>query len=102
MVVVDRFLKMVHYIALKETATAKDAANAFLNEVWKLHGLPKSIISDRDTKWTSEFWDGLCSLLGINKRMSTSFHPETDGQMERVNLTLETYLRTFINYDQDD
>jgi hypothetical protein len=102
MVVVDRFSKMAHFIALVETATAKDAAQAFLKEVWKLHGLPESIISDRDTKWTSEFWDGLCGLLGIKKRMSTSFHPQTDGQTERVNQTLETYLRTFINYDQDD
>jgi hypothetical protein len=55
MVVVDRFSKMAHFIALKETAIAKDVANAFLKEVWKLHGLPESIISDRDTKWMSEF-----------------------------------------------
>jgi hypothetical protein len=102
MVVVDRFSKMAHFIALVETATAKDAAQAFLKEVWKLHGLPESIISDRNAKWTSEFWEGLCGLLGIKKRMSTSFHPQTDGQTERVNQTLETYLRTFINYDQDD
>jgi hypothetical protein len=102
MVVVDRFSKMAHFIALHETATAKDAAQAFLKEVWKLHELPESIVSDRDTKWTSEFWDGLCGLLGIKKRMSTSFHPQMDGQTERVNQTLETYLRTFINYDQDD
>jgi transposase InsO family protein len=53
-------------------------------------------------KWTGEFWDGLYSLLGIKKRMSTSFHPQTDGQMERVNQTLETYLRTFINYHEYD
>jgi transposase InsO family protein len=99
---VDRFSKMAHFIALKETATAKDVANAFLKEDWKLHRLPKSIISDHDTKWTSEFSDGLCGLLGIIKRMSTSFHPQTDGQTERVNQTLETYLRTFINYDQDN
>jgi transposase InsO family protein len=102
MVVVDHFSKMAYLIGLKETATTKDAANAFLKEVWKLYRLPESIISDRDTKWTSEFWDGLCGLLGIKKRMSTSFHPQTDRQMERVNQTLETYLRTFINYDQDD
>jgi hypothetical protein len=102
MVVVDRFSKMAHFIALTEKATAKDAAQAFLKEVWKLHGLPESIVTDRDTKWTSEFWDGLCSLLGIKKRMWTSFHPQMDGQMERVNQTLKTYLRTFINHDQDD
>jgi transposase InsO family protein len=102
MVVMDRVSKMAHFIGLKETATAKDAANAFLKEVWKLYGLLESIISDRDMKWISEFWDGLCGLFGIKKRMTTSFHPETDGQTERVNQTLKTYLRTFINYDQDD
>jgi hypothetical protein len=102
MVVVDRFSKMAHFIALTETATTKNAANAFLKEVWKLHGLPESIISDQDTKWTSEFGDGLCGLLRIKKRMLTSFYPQMDGQTERVNQTLETYLRTFINYDQDD
>jgi hypothetical protein len=67
MVVVDHFLKMGHYIALTETATTKDAVQAFLKEVWKLHGLPELIIFDQDTKWTSEFWDGLCSHLGIKK-----------------------------------
>jgi hypothetical protein len=56
---------MAYFIALTKTATAKDAATAFLKEVWKLHGLPESIISDQDTKWTSEFWDGLCNLLEI-------------------------------------
>jgi transposase InsO family protein len=93
---------MSHFIALAEIATVRDAAQALLKELWKLHGLPESIISNRDMKWTSEFWDGLCSFLGIKKRMSTSFHLQMDGQMERVNQTLETYLRTFINYDQDD
>jgi transposase InsO family protein len=93
---------MTHFIALTKTATAKDAAQAFLKEVWRLHRLPKSIISDWDTKWTSKFWDSLCGLLGIKKRMSRLFHPQTDRQIERVNQTLETYLHTFINYDQDD
>jgi hypothetical protein len=101
-VVVDRFSKMAHFIALAESATTKDAAQAFLKEVWKLYRLPELIISDRDTKWTSEFWDRLCHLLGIKKRMSMSFHPQTDGQTERVNQTFETYLRTFSNYNQDD
>jgi transposase InsO family protein len=85
MVVVDCFSKMAYFIALTETATTRDLAKVFLKEVWKLHGLPESIISDRDTKWNSEFWEGLCSLLGIKKRMSKLFYPQTDGQMEIVN-----------------
>jgi hypothetical protein len=59
MVVVDHFSKMAHFIALHDTASAKNIAQAFLKEVWKLHGLPKSIMSNRDTQWASEFWDGL-------------------------------------------
>jgi hypothetical protein len=102
MMVVDRFSKMAHVIALIETATAQDAAKAFMREVCKLRGLPKSIISDRNMKSMSKFWDRLWGLLGIKKRMSMSLHPQTDRQMERVNQILETYLHTFINYDQDD
>jgi transposase InsO family protein len=90
---------MAHFIGLNETATAKDIVQALQKEVWKIQGLPKWIISDWNTKWTSELWDKLCRLLGIKKRMSTSFHPQTDGQMERVNQTPKTYLHTFINYD---
>ena len=60
MVVVDRFTKMGHFISLIEESSAKDCADAFLKNVWKLHGLPDEIISDRDTKWTSEFWKNLC------------------------------------------
>jgi hypothetical protein len=73
-----------------------------LREVWKHHRFPESIISDRDTKWTTEFWDRLGTLLGTKKMMSTYFHSQTDGQMEGVNQTLETCFCTFINYDQDD
>jgi hypothetical protein len=60
------------------------------------------MVLDRDAKWTGEFWDGLCQQLGIKKKLSTAFHPQIDGQIERVNQTLETYLRTFVNYDQND
>jgi hypothetical protein len=102
MVVVDRFSKMVHLIAFAKTVTTRDAAKAFLKEVWKLHGLLESIMSNQDTKWTSEFWDGLCNQLQIKKRRSTSFHPQTDVQTERVNQTLETFLRSFLNYGQDN
>ena len=102
MVVVDRFTKMAHFVGLKENATAKDVANAFLREVWKLHGLPTEIISDMDAKFQGEFWESLCKMLGIKRRMSTAYHPQTDGQTERTNQVLEGYLRSFVNYDQDD
>ena len=93
---------MAHFVGLSTEATATDVAKKFVSEIWKTHGLPEEIVSDRDTKWTGEFWQGICKLLNIKRKLSTAFHPQTDGQTERVNQTLETYLRTFINYDQDD
>ena len=83
MVVVDRFTKMAHFIGLEPNATAKDVANVFLREVWKLHGLPTEIISDMDAKFSGEFWESLCKSLNIKRRMSTAYHPQTDGQTER-------------------
>jgi len=102
MVVVDRFTKMAHFIGLHENATAKDVADTFLREVWKLPGLPSEIISDMDAKFSGEFWESLCKMLGVKRRMSTAYHPQTDGQTERTNQVLEGYLRTFVNYDQND
>ena len=102
MVVVDRFTKMAHIIGLQESPTAKEVAEAFLKEVWKLHGLPSDIISDMDAKFAGEFWESLGKRLGIKRKMLTAYHPQTDRQTERVNQVLGGYLRRFVNYDQDD
>jgi len=102
MVVVDRFTKMAHFIGLHENATAKDVADTLLREVCKLHGLPTEIISDMDAKFSSQFWESLCKMLGVKRRMSTAYHPQTDGQTERTKEGLEGYLRTFVHYDQND
>jgi len=101
-VVVDRFTKMAHFIGLHENATAKDVADTFLREVWKLHGLPTEIIADMHAKFSGEFWESLCKMLRVKRRMSTAYHHQTDGQTERTNQVLEGYLRTFVNYDQND
>ena len=103
-VIVDLLTKMAHFIPLKsgEVSPGPILAQAFAKEIWRLHGLPSSIISDRDTQFTSKFWGSLTELLGIRLRMSTAFHPQTDGQTERVNQTLEEYLRHYTNYQQDD
>jgi len=102
MVVVDRFRKMAHFTGLHGNATAKGVADTFLPEVWKLHRLPTEIISDMDAKFSGEFWESLYKMLGVKRRMSTAYHPHTDGQTERTNQVLEGYLRTFVNYDHND
>ena len=81
-VFVDTFSKMVHLVPTKTTATAPDTAKIFFDHVFKLHGLPKSIVSDRDAKFTSRFWQSLFKTMGTRLAMSTAFHPQTDGQTE--------------------
>src|SRR5947208_9552012 len=99
---VDIFSKMVHFAPTKTTATAPDTAQLFFNHVIRLHSLPKSIVSDRDAKFTSCFWQSLFQTMGTKLAMSTAFHPQTDGQTKRANRTLEDMLRAFVNYRQDN
>ena len=102
-VVIDLFTKMCHFIPLKTNAKkSSNLARIFLREIWKLHGLPREIVSDRDTRFTAKFWQTLTDLLKINRSMSTAFRPQTDGQTERVNQSIEHYLRSFCNYEQDN
>ena len=81
-VFVDTFSKMVHLAPTKTTASAPDTARIFFDQVIKLHGLPKSIVSDRDAKFTSKFWKMLFHTMGTKLAMSTAFHPQTNGQTE--------------------
>jgi hypothetical protein len=102
-VVIDRFTKMAHFIPLpKDGKKATDLAITFAREVWKHHGLPSDIVSDRDSRFTSEVWKEFLRLSGIRPRMSTAFHPQTDGQTERLNQTIEAYLRSFVGHEQND
>ena len=102
LVVVDRLTKMAHFIPTTTNADAPSTANLFFNHVFRIHGLPKKIISDRDPKFTSHFWKKISSLLDLKLGISTAFHPQTDGQTERTNRTLEQMLRMSINYKQDN
>jgi hypothetical protein len=102
-VIIDRFTKMAHFLPLpKEGKTANDLARIFAREIWRHHGLPSDIISDRDSRFTSQVWKEFLQLSDIRPRMSTAFHPQTDGQTERLNQTIEAYLRSFVNHEQDD
>ena len=96
-VFVDKLTKMVHFVACQEALSAKDFAELYVDHVFRLHGLSREFITDRDVRFTSAFWQEVTTQLGTRAVMSSSFHPETDGQTERVNQTLETYLRHFVS-----
>ena len=98
----DRMSKMVHMARCRSTVTAEQAATLFFDDVWKLHGLPEKLISDRGPQFTSASWRELILKLGTNLGMSTAYHPQTDGQSERTNRTLEQYLRNYTSVNQSD
>ena len=93
---------MVHYKPVKITIDAPGLAEVIIDVVVRHHGLLDSIITDRGSLFTSKFWSSLCYFLGIKRRLSTAFHPQTDGQTERQNSTMEAYLRAFVNWEQND
>jgi len=101
LVVVDRLTKMVHFISTTEKTSAEGLARLFRDNVWKLHGLPESIISDRGLQFAAGLMKELNRMLGIKSKLSTAFHPQTDRQTERVNQELEQYLRMFIDHRQE-
>ena len=98
-VIVDRFTKIAHFIPLKNRQ-AHTLAIAFIREIWRLHGLPIGVVSDRDTVFISKLWSEVMRLLDVSQDMSTAYHPQTDGQTERVNQVLEQYLRMYCSWDQ--
>jgi transposase InsO family protein len=102
LVVVDRFSKEVEFIPCNKTTTALDTAQLYLHNVWKNHGLPSSIVSDRGPQFASQVMRDLCKRLGIQLKLSTAFHPQTNGQTERMNRDLQQYLRLFTAEKQDE
>ncbi len=92
-VIIDHLTGMVHLVPSRMNYKAKDVAELVFSEVYKYHGLPKAIVSDRDTLFTSIFWSHLHKLIGTKLKMSSAYHPETDGLTERSNRTVGAMLR---------
>ena len=92
-VIVDRLTKTAHFIPVKTTYKGDKLAELYMSRIVSLHGVPKRIVSDRGSQFTSHFWDSLHEALGTYLAFSTAYHPQTDGQTERVNQVLEDMLR---------
>jgi len=102
MVIIDSVTKRAYFVSTVTTISATGAAHLFLNHVWKHHGLPRRVVSDRGPQFVVEFTQELYWLLGIKLAATTAYHPQGDGQTEWVNQELEQYLRLFTNQRQDD
>jgi hypothetical protein len=96
MVEVENLMKAAHFIPLKTTHKATEVADIFMKEVARLHGIPKIIVFDKDPKFTLHFWKGLFKGFRTNLNFSTTYHPESDGQTERVNKVIEDTLRMYV------
>jgi len=102
LVVVDRFSKMIRLMATTTSISSSKVARIYWDDIWKIHSIPKKIISDRGLQFTSTFIGELCKALEIKRAMSTAYYLQTDGQTERINQEVKVLLRHYINYRQDD
>ena len=102
LVIVDRLIKMVYYKPVKITIDAPGFTEVIIDIVVRHHSLLDSIMKDRGCLFTLKFWSSLCYFLGIKRRLSIAFHPQTDSQIERQNSTIEAYLWAFVNFKQND
>jgi hypothetical protein len=102
LVIVCRFSKRSHFLPCRMDQDTEGLAELFVKDYVRLHGLPDQIISDRGLRFTSNLWADICKLSKIERSLSTAYHPESDGQTERNNSTLEQYLRTYVSFQQDD
>src|SRR6185369_11639021 len=102
LVITDILTKTIIYIPTTIKVSAKETARLFLKNIWRKYGLPLKIISDQGPQFENVFTKALCSMLQIEQNLSTAYHPQTDGQVERSHQETATYLRHFINHKQDD
>jgi hypothetical protein len=96
MVVVDKLTKAAHFIPMKTTHKAANIAEIYMKKIYRLHGVPKAIVSDKDPKFTSNFWKRLFKGFGMNLNLSKTYHPEPDGKIERTNKIIEDMLRMYV------
>jgi len=101
-IIVDRFTKMIRLKATTTNVSSEEIAKIYKDDIWKLHGIPRKILSDRGPQFASKFMEEFTKALGTKRQLSTAYHPQTDGQMERINQEIGTFLRHYVNYQQDD
>ena len=97
-VIFDRFSKMTHFVPCKKTITSEDTVKLFIDNIYRYHGLPDDIVSDRGPQFVSKFWQSLFKILQVKIKLSLAFHLQIDRQTEWINQILEQYLRCTINY----
>jgi len=101
-VIVDQFTKMIRLKATTTNISLEGIAKIYRDEIWKLHGVPRKILSDRGPQFASKFMKEFTKVLGTKRQLSMAYHPQTDGQMERINQEIRTFLQHYMNYQQDN
>ena len=102
MVIVNRFMKMIQLKTTTTNISSEEIAIIYSDKIWKLYGILRKILSDREPQFVSRFIEELMKALGSKRMLSTAYHPQTNGQMERINQEIETFLKHYVNYQQDD
>ena len=101
-VIVDRFTKIICLKAKMTNVSSEGIAKIYRNDIWKLHGIPRKILSDRGPQFASKFMEEFTKALGTKRQLSTAYHLQTDGQTERINQEIGMFLQHYVNYQQDD
>ena len=101
-IIVDRFMKIICLKATTTNVSLEGIAKIYSDDIWKLHGIPRKILSNRGLQFTSKFMEEFTKALGTKRQLSTAYHLQTDGQTERINQEIGTFLQHYVNYQQDD
>ena len=102
LVIVDRFMKMIRLKAIMMNISLEGIAKIYRNEIWKLYGVPKMILSDQRLQFVSKFMEEFTKVLETKRKLSMAYHPQTDGQTKRMNQEIGTFLRHYVNYQQNN